>query len=237
MRIMVCFDGSEAARALIPACKELAAATRADVHLVRVSPYRFTVEGAAWSGSIAVDIEKHRQAEQESEVLRREMEEIAGTFDPPARVAVISGTRVADELVRYARGAGVDLIAVGCHDRGPLHGGVGGDTTVEIARSRVAPVMLGPMVPMAQVDMRSVPAGCPVFSRDGYYVGQLAEVAGGRMRVGHGDRQAWFALTEVADISVASGLHLAFDAVDVPAYEVEATRESDHKAAPASSAG
>lgn len=216
MRIMVAYDGSDAARAAAHATTKLAEAMRAEVHLVRVSPHRFTVEGSAWSGSLAVDIEKHERAEREDQALRAELEDLARAFTTPTRVALISGTRVAEELVRYARGAAVDLIVLGCHDRGPLHGGVGGDTTVRIARSKVAPVLLGPMVPLAHVDVRAVPAGCPVFSRDGAYIGQVAGIGRDRMRVVHGDYEQWFALEDVAEISMASGLHLGIDAADVP---------------------
>lgn len=215
MRIMVCYDGSEAAQAAVQAAKKLAEAARAEVHLVRVSPHRFGVEGSAWSGSLAVDIEKHEQAAREDEALRAELEALAREFSTPAHAAVISGTRVPEELIRYARGARVDLIVLGCRDRGPLHGGVGGETTVRIARSKVAPVMLGPMVPMAHVDLRAVPAGCPVFTRDGAYVGQVQGVAHDRIRVVHGDTEQWFATNDIAEISMASGLHLDMDAVDV----------------------
>ncbi|GAB4323503.1 MAG: hypothetical protein Kow0010_04840 [Dehalococcoidia bacterium] len=220
MRIMVCYDGSEAAHAAIRAATKLAEAAAAEVHLVRVSPHRFTVEGSAWGGSLAVDVEKHERAAREDEALRAELEELARGFRTPTQVAVISGTRIADELIRYARGAQVDLIVLGCHDRGPLHGGVGGETTVRIARSKVAPVLLGPMVPMAHVDLRAVPAGCPVFSRDGAYVGQVAGVAHDRIRVVHGDQEQWFALEDIAEISMASGLHLDMDAADVAGRRV-----------------
>lgn len=222
MRIMVCYDGSEAAKAMLPVARRLAMEAAAEVHLVRVSPHRFNVEGTAWSGSIAVDLEKHRQAEQEDQALRAELDELAQTFQPAARAELILGTKVADELTRYARGARVDLIALGCHDRGPLHGGAGGETTVRLARSKVAPVLLGPMVPLAHVDVRAVPPGCPVFSRDGYYVGHMTEVRGDAIRVVHDSEETWLPIALVADLSQASGLRLDMDMADVPAHRVEA---------------
>jgi nucleotide-binding universal stress UspA family protein len=222
MRIMVCFDGSEAAMAALPVVRRLAGETVAEVHIVRVVQRDFSTGGVAWSGSDAVDIEKHRRALEEDRVLREEMERLAEGFRVPVTVAVIDGLRVAEELIRYARANAVDLVVVGCREHGAMHPGVGGGVTARLVQSRVAPVLLGPMVPAAHLNLSEVPLGCSVFSRDGFYIGDLAGYAEGQMRIRrHGGEEIRVPVDDAFDLSVASGLHLAFDMVDLDRHIVE----------------
>ena len=221
MRIMVCFDGSGPARAVLPVARAIAATAGADVHLVRVAPHDLSASGVPWSGSNAVDIEKHRRAEEQDLALWTALEAVAAEFGVPVRVAVLGGHRVADELIRYARAEAIDLIVVGCRERGPMHPGVGGGVTHRLVQSKVAPVLLGPMVSTAHLDVRSVPLGCAVFSHDGYYVGDLAQLAGERMRISrHAAGDLWFSIDDAAELSMASGLRLGFDAADLGRHEV-----------------
>lgn len=223
MRIMVCFDGSEAAMAALPVARRIAGVTGSEVHLVRVAVRDFSTGGVAWSGSDAVDIEKHRKAVEEDRALRHEMEMLAEGFGAPVTVAVLDGLRVAEELIRYARANQVDIIVVGCREHGPMHPGVGGSITARLVQARVAPVLLGPMVPAAHLDVRKVPLGCAVFSRDGYYIGDLAGFTGERMRIRrHGGEEILVAEEDAFDLSVASGLHLAFDMVDLESHATPA---------------
>src|SRR5215204_166056 len=112
MRMMICFDGSEPSRAALPVACEIAEAATCEVHMVRVAPHRLRVDGVAWSGSNAVDIEKHHRAQEEDRELRREMEGLCNDFGDGVIITVLDGTRVADELVHYARSQDIDLIVL-----------------------------------------------------------------------------------------------------------------------------
>jgi nucleotide-binding universal stress UspA family protein len=227
MRIMVCFDGSEAAMAALPVARQIASNTGSEVHMVRVAPHDFATGGVAWSGSDAVDIEKHRRALEEDQALRREMEMLAEGFPGPVTVEVLDGLRVAEELIRYARANRVDLIVVGCREHGQLHPGVGGSVTARLVQARVAPVLIGPMVPAAHLNLREVPVGCAVFSRDGFYIGELAGATTETMRVRrHGGEEIALAAADAFELSVASGLHMAFDMVDLEHHVLRPERAS-----------
>ncbi len=223
MRIMVCFDGSNAAFAALPIAREVAECTRAEVHLVRVAPHDISAGGVPWSGSDAVDIEKHRRAVEQDGALARDLELLASGFAGPVTVTLLNGSRVAEELVRYARSNEIDLIVIGCREHGAMHPGVGGDVTARLVRSRVAPVVLGPMAPASTLDLREVPHGCAVFSRDGFYIGDLDRADAEYMRV---SRRAAGPLvlpaTAAGELSVASGLHLVFDMADLERHRVVA---------------
>lgn len=145
MRVLVCFDGSAASRAALAAVRQLTQDTQSEVHLVRVTYHDLSTGGVPWSGSQSVDIEKHGSAVVEDAETGAEMEAVAREMSVPVQVAVLNGRDVADELIRCARAQQVDLIAVGCRQRGPLHRGVGGEVTVRLTESRVAPVLLGRM--------------------------------------------------------------------------------------------
>ena len=222
MRMMVCFDGSEPARAALPVACEIAQAATCEVHMVRVAPHRLRVDGVAWSGSNAVDIEKHRKAMEEDRELRLEMEGVCERFGDGVIVTVLDGTRVADELIHYARSQDIDLIVMGCREHGPMHPGVGGSVTSRVVESRIAPVLLGPMVPRAHLDLRAIPPGCAVFSWDGTHLGELTEVRAGRIhiRAAHG-RDYWIDDDDALELSVASGLRLRFDAEELDAHKLE----------------
>ena len=146
MRLMICLDGSRADGPLLDRCRVLAEGTGAEVQLVRVLPQHLDVTGVPWSGSDAVDIAKHEEAEREQEHVRAELGALARSFAVPVTVAVLTGTHIGDALLRHARGERIDVIALGCRQRGPLHGGVGGATMRHIVERGIAPVLLGPMV-------------------------------------------------------------------------------------------
>jgi nucleotide-binding universal stress UspA family protein len=221
MRIMVCFDGSAAAEALLAPCRLLAEAAQAEVHLVRAVPHRLTPEGEPWSGSDVVDIDRHAEAEAEDRTLRAELEQIAASFPGPTAVAVLSGP-APEELIRYARTVQIDLIAVGCRDRGADRGGIGGTTVRRIAESKVAPLLVGPMVLQRRVATQAVAVGYPVFTRDGHHLGTVAELAGSRMRVaGRDGTDRWLAAADGAALLVSSGLRLDFDRADLPKHVLE----------------
>jgi nucleotide-binding universal stress UspA family protein len=226
MRMMVCFDGSEPARGALPVACEIAQAATCEVHMVRVAPHRLRVDGVAWSGSNAVDIEKHRKAMEEDRELRLEMEGVCERFGDGVIVTVLDGTRVADELIHYARSQDIDLIVMGCREHGPMHPGVGGSVTSRVVESRIAPVLLGPMVPRAHLDLRAIPPGCAVFSWDGTHLGELMEVRSNRIhiRATHG-RDYWLAEDDALELSVASGLRLRFDAEELDSRKLEPLEE------------
>ena len=216
MNIMMCYDGSECARTALALARRFAEPAGATLHLVQVSPHNIAVDGVAWSGSNAVDIEKHRRAAAEDAALRTRLATLLEGCTCPVIVAVLDGERIGDDLVWYARQNHIDLIALGCREHGPMRGGVGGELTRFIVESRVAPVLLGPMAPAAHLDIRGIPRGCAVFSHDGVYLGDLERVEGERMLVGHAQSEAWFPVSDALELSMASGLRMSFDATDAP---------------------
>lgn len=219
MRIMVCFDGSEAALAALPVARKLAETGESSVHIVRVVPHNLSSGGVSWSGSHTVDIQKHSRAEAEDSGFRLDLELLAEGFADTVTVAVLNGHRIADELASYARANAIDMIVLGCREYGPMHSGVGGSVTAQLVRARVAPVLLGPQVPGAHLDVRALPLGCAVFSRDGFYLGDYAGVRGGALRVHRkGRAELVLSVADAFELSVASGLHMGFDAVDLEAH-------------------
>ncbi len=219
MRILFCFDGSESALAALPVARQLAAAAEAEVHIVRVTTHDLTTGGVAWSGSSAVDIAKHQRAEEEDARYRAELQVLAGSFPSVPVIAILNAERVASELVRYARANEFDLIVVGCRQRGAFHPGLGGELTRQLAESHVAPLVLGPLVPAAHLDLASVPRGCAVFSRDGFYLGDVASHDATRLLIRReGGSEVAVLASDASDLSVASGLHLAFDRVDLEGH-------------------
>jgi nucleotide-binding universal stress UspA family protein len=216
MRVLVCFDGSAASRAALAAARQLTEGTESEVHLVKVSYHNLSTGGVPWSGSERVDIEKHRRALAEDAETHAEMEAVAMEMSVPARVAVLNGRDVAEELIRYARAQHVDLIAVGCRQRGPLHGGVGGELTLRLTESRVAPVLLGRMTLAAPLKLASIPLGTAVFSHDGFLLGELARVGSGSLTIHMRDgTELVVSADDALELSVASGLRLTFDAAEV----------------------
>lgn len=225
MKIMACYDGSECARAALLLARRFAEPAGATLHLVQVAPHNIAVEGVAWSGSNAVDIEKHRQAEADAAELREHLAGLLEGWTCPCVVTVLGGARIGDELAWYARQNHIDLIVVGCREHGAMHAGVGGELTRFLVQSRVAPVLLGPMAPAAHLDLRGIPRGCAVFSHDGVYLGDLEHIEGDRILVANGSSDSWFATDDALELSMASGLRMSFDAADAPA---PVTREPEH---------
>lgn len=216
MRVLVCFDGSAASRAALAAVRRLIEGTESEVHLVRVIYHNLSTGGVPWSGSETVDIEKHRRAVAEDAETRGEMEAVAREMLVPAQVAVLNGRDVADELIRYARAQQIDLIAVGCRQRGALHRGVGGELTLRLTESRVAPVLLGRMTLASPLRLASIPLGTAVFSRDGFLLGELAKVGPTSLNIrGRDGSDLVISVDDALELSVASGLRLAFDAEDL----------------------
>jgi len=221
MRIMVCFDGTAASEAVLEPSRMLAEAAGAEVHLVRAVPHRLTPEGEPWSGSDVVDIGRHAAAEAEDREIRAELEDLAGRFSVAAKVVVLNGPAPA-ELIRYAREAGVDVIAAGCRDRDGARGGIGGSTLLALAESRVAPLLVGPMVLQHRVVSDAVSVGCPVFTRDGMRLGLVTALAGNRMQVtGSDGKDRWLSLGDGATLLVSSGLKLDFDRADLERHVLE----------------
>lgn len=171
MKILVCLDGSELARSILPHARQLAKGTAAQVELVQVLDLNKIQEAlgrrfggpTADLGAFTAVGDAHvpfvpkvdRPAESEAIVEGRELAieraraeaqaqlvaEFAG-FPKGVQGTVLAGDNPAATIVQYAQDAQVDLIAMATHSRSGIREAIWGSVTDSVVRSGVAPVLV-----------------------------------------------------------------------------------------------
>lgn len=171
MKILVCLDGSELARSILPHARQLAKSAGAQVELVQVIDLSTIQETlgrrlggpAVDLGAFAATGDAHvpfapkldRPAESEAVVEGRELAieraraeahaqlvtEFAG-FPKGVQGTVLTGDNPAATLVQYAQDTQADLIAMATHSRSGIREAIWGSVTDTVVRSGVAPVLV-----------------------------------------------------------------------------------------------
>lgn len=166
MRILLCYDGSEASRAGIPVARMLAEVPGSTVEVVRVIriPHRGSSSSAeavgtmvAFGGAIAADLHRvaaERRWEQEHALFERDLEYAvertrseceALLLDLPGGTTIhviATEGEIGEALVRHARSEDVDIIVMATHSRAPMKELFVGSVARRVVASGVAPVTL-----------------------------------------------------------------------------------------------
>lgn len=171
MKILVCLDGSELARSILPHARQLAQSAGAQVELVQVLDLgkieqtlgRRLGGPTADLGAFTATGDAHvpfvpkidHPAESEAVVEGRELaiervraeaqaQLVAELTGFPRRVqcTVLTGDNPAATIVQYAQDAQADLIAMATHSRSGMREAIWGSVTDSVVRSGVAPVLV-----------------------------------------------------------------------------------------------
>lgn len=139
-RILVGLDGSTVAESVLPAVRALAAALRAEIVLLSVTPVPEVVRTTA--AGIAIDIDE--VARQEGRVAHDYLERVADAMRA-AGLVVTTATAVGDaaaEIVRHAARAGVDLVALATHGRSGVRRWLYGSVADAVLHTVATPLLL-----------------------------------------------------------------------------------------------
>lgn len=142
-RIMVPLDGSELAERALPYARELAAATRATLHLVRVVDLPPVVKAYRLGAPVNVYAEVIAAQRDEANAYlegARAREERAGR---PVTVQRLDGD-AATVLLDYVRDAGIDTVVMTSHGGSGLTRWALGTVADRVMRGGTVPVLLVP---------------------------------------------------------------------------------------------
>jgi nucleotide-binding universal stress UspA family protein len=132
-RILLATDGSDHTRRAAEYVRTLSDRFDAEVHVLAVADV----------GSVSVAFDTGGVEQEVIERLKRQSEEWAaetGEFVDAAETAVVSG-KPREEILDYASGHGVDLLAMGTHGRTGIRRYVIGSVTEHVLRRAEAPVL------------------------------------------------------------------------------------------------
>lgn len=164
-KILVPIDGSALSEAILPAVKELLAASTAEAALLIVheppKPTRRHRKGLrrplAVAGSFVLSATPPEYAETKDQAVEREKHELLEYLDQIARTIAPAGRPVesavrmgepAKEIIDFARRGQFDLIVMATHGRSGLPRTLHESVTAAVIRSRVAPVLVIPAKPV-----------------------------------------------------------------------------------------
>jgi len=166
VRILLCYDGSEASRAGVPVARMLAQVPGSSIEVVRVIriPRRGKAGSAetvgtmiAFGGAITADLHRvaaERRWEQERALFESDLEYAIGQAryeceallpDLPEGTTIHVSTtegEIGEVLVSHARSEDVDIIVMATHSRGPMKELFIGSVARSVVASGVAPVAL-----------------------------------------------------------------------------------------------
>ena len=171
MKMLVCLDGSELARSILPHARQLAKTAGGQVELVQVIDLSKIQEtlGRQLGGPVAgfdaftgasdthvpfapkierpseskvvVEARELAVARARAEAQAQLAAEFAG-FPKGVQGTVLTGDNPAATIVQYAQDARADLIAMATHSRSGVREAIWGSVTDAVVRSGVAPVLV-----------------------------------------------------------------------------------------------
>jgi len=166
MRILLCYDGSDASRAAVPVARMLAQVPGSTVEVVRLvrTPHQRGPRNAeavgtmvAFGGAVAADLHRvaaERRWEQERALLdsdieyavaraRSECEALLPDLPEDATIHVsTTEDEIGEALIRHARSEDVDIVVMATHSRTPIKELFVGSVARAVVASGVAPVTL-----------------------------------------------------------------------------------------------
>ena len=164
--MVVCIDGSHFSRSILPAARQLAQATDAETHLIRVlddSKIKATVLRHRRAGAVpgfrqTLDderrdfrsdvghdhiIEPRTQAvERVGQTAHLELDADLEGFPDNAQATVLHGDEPAQLITDYLGDVQADLVAMATHSRRPMTEIVAGSVTDTVVRSGIAPALV-----------------------------------------------------------------------------------------------
>lgn len=138
--ILVATDFGEAAANALTYGRELARRFDATLHLVRVADDA----GSRLLTASALPYDVTRVQADLEQLERRRLEELVTEEDLRelrVRTVLLVSTSPADELARYAASAGIDLVIIGTHGRGPVGHLMMGSVAERLVRIAPCPVL------------------------------------------------------------------------------------------------
>jgi nucleotide-binding universal stress UspA family protein len=133
-KILVALDHSDADEALLPRVKELARLTRGEILLLHVS----TGWAAQWQSNL--NLSDSPEMEEDRQYLKRREESLrAEGFQVSSRHAT---GKPSDEILKSAREAGCDLIAMTTHGHRLLQDLIYGTTITRVRHESEVPIFL-----------------------------------------------------------------------------------------------
>ena len=148
-RIVVLLDGSELAEQVLPHVAEIIRGRDSEVHLLSVAPVVVPAVATVvdvypvyvTADFLAVEAAERERIEQE---LQAYLEEVAKRLRPMASgvQTVVRFGQPAEEILRYAKEVGADLIAMCTHGRSGISRWVYGSVADKALRGAHCPVLL-----------------------------------------------------------------------------------------------
>ena len=136
-KVLVPLDGSAGSETVLPTVRELAGAEGATVRLLRVSPS---------PGSVIMDGRVIAYADQEAARIEQEvlvhLRKVAAELPGLEVEAAVRFGDPVEEIVKEAKSAGVDLIALATHRRTGVSRLLKGSVAEQVERATAIPVLL-----------------------------------------------------------------------------------------------
>ncbi len=185
MRMLVTLDGSTLSEAILPAAAQLAQATAAEVHLLRVveepGPRRSWIEamavGEAGTGEAVYPDVSPADAEMDARMLEQAMAsaeeylaQAATRFPAGATPRAIAGHDPVATITQYAAENAIELIAMSTHGRSGVGRWVFGSNADKLLQSTAIPMLLvrprNGDTPAAPIDTLIVPLDGSLFAEE-----------------------------------------------------------------------